>query len=308
MPYFLLTNDVEYTLIHANVELRSVAQKITDLGIMRLLELYSKHDVRSTFYFTGNFAEAQPHAIELVKEKGHEIGCHGYSHDRTASFDSLGFEEQHSEIMKAKNAIEKVAGPIVSFRSPELRINKDTIKALSKTEFKTDSSIASQRFDGPLSLGFKYKKNWLFTPRNPYFLSFESPFKRGNSTILEIPISAALVPYIGSSLRISPGIIKYIEKYLFWEARNTGKPIVFIFHPHECMSVEEIMKNGNDVVCTAKGNFFSEVLRPKLKCRNLGIQSIDLLETIIVRAKNYGFTFITARDLYELYIKELGGK
>lgn len=304
MPYFLLTNDVEYTLIHANIELRSVAQNITDLGIERLLKLYAKHDVRTTFYFTGNFAEAQPQAIELVKRKGHEIGCHGYSHDRTASFDSLGFEKQDSEIMRAKRIIEKVAGPIVSFRSPELRINKDTIKALGKNGFKTDSSIASQRFDGPLSLGFKYKINWLFTPRNPYFLSIESPFKRGNSKILEIPISAALVPYIGSSLRITPSLIKYIEKYLFWEAKKTGKPVVFIFHPHECMSVEEIMNNGTDIVCKGKGNFFSEVLRPKLKCRNLGRRSIDLLETIIVRAKDYGFKFITARELYELCVKE----
>lgn len=302
MRYFVLTNDVEYTLIHINAELPSIAQNITNIGIVRLLALYSRHDIRTTFYFTGNFAEAQPQAIELVKKKHHEIACHGYSHDRSTSLDLLSYEAQCNEIMRAKNNIEKLAGPVVSFRAPELRINEHTVKALEKSGFKTDSSISPQRFDGPLSLGFRYKINWLSAPRNAYFLSTNSPFKRGNSAVLEIPISAALFPYIGSSLRIVPQIMMYIEKFLFWEAEKTGKPIVFLFHPNECLSIREIMKNSSDVVSATDGGFFSEILRPKLKCRNLGMKSLDLLEQIILRAKNYGFKFVTASEFYDSFV------
>ena len=44
----------------------------------RLLDLLSKHDVSSTFYFTGMFALASPESVELVRDHGHEIGCHSH--------------------------------------------------------------------------------------------------------------------------------------------------------------------------------------------------------------------------------------
>ena len=58
-----------------------------------------------------------------------------------------------NELEKAKGAIEPVAGRITSFRAPALRINKDTVGALEATGFSSDSSIASQRFDDPLTNG-----------------------------------------------------------------------------------------------------------------------------------------------------------
>jgi len=96
-----------------------------------------------------------------------------------------------------------------------LRINEDTVRALEKTGFKTDSSVASQRFDGPFTFGSKKKLKWLLAPRRPYMISYDSVVKEGNSNILEIPISALFIPFIGTTMRISPLVTKMLRKFLF---------------------------------------------------------------------------------------------
>ena len=71
--YFLMTNDVESFSIPLNREDREVAKQVYEVGLPRLLDLYARHDIKSTFYFTGMFAEQSPDSIDLVKGHGHEI-------------------------------------------------------------------------------------------------------------------------------------------------------------------------------------------------------------------------------------------
>lgn len=303
MPYFLLTTDVELISIPFNREVFSLAKKIYKVAIPMLLDLYSKYNVKSTFYFTGNFVEIEPAAVEIVKKEGHEIGCHGYSHNAKNSLDILSYEEQLQCLTYAKNILESVAGRVTSFRAPALRINAHTIRVLEKLDFKTDSSVASQRFDGPFSLGTKEKIGWLFAPRSPYYPSYDSPFKMGKSSVLEIPISAIIIPYIGTTMRISPFITRIIEKFLFMESFKTGKPIVFIIHPNECLTKNDMEVDPKEVPFIPK-KWVVDVLKPKLKCRNLGTTAINLLETIIKKAKSYGFKFATVIEFYNHYKKE----
>src|SRR3972149_7164907 len=169
--YFLMTNDVESFSIPLNKLDLSTSKHVYEVGLPRLLDVYSKHDIKSTFYFTGEIAELVPEAIELVLDHGHEIGCHGYDHSPHRAFDSMVLEEQVVELNRAKAAIECIAGKIYDFRAPMLRINENTIRALEQTGFNTDSSIASQRFDGPLTFGSKRKLKWLVAPRFPYYPS-----------------------------------------------------------------------------------------------------------------------------------------
>ena len=130
-----------------NREDSEVAKQIYEAGLPRLLDLYARHDIKCTFYFTGMFAEQSPESVELVKEHGHEIGCHGYDHSPERAFDMLSYEEQVNELKKAKTVIEGVAGRIESFRAPMLRMNEATVRALEEAGFKTDSSVASQSIE-----------------------------------------------------------------------------------------------------------------------------------------------------------------
>lgn len=292
--YFLMTNDVEGFSIPLNKLDIHTAKEVYKVGLPRLLDVYSRHDISCTFYFTGRMAEIVPEAVELVMEHGHHIGCHGYDHSPSRAFDLMNLEEQIEELQKAKHAIESIAGKIYDFRAPALRVNKDTIRALEKTGFNTDSSVASQRFDGPLTFGSKKKLNWLVAPRSPYYPDYDSIFKKGNSKILEIPISSLVFSYIGSTMRASPSTLKYLEKILFKESITTGKPILFLFHPNECLDPI----NGAIPVRRATNvveYIFADLVRHSLKTRNLGVKSTILLDNLIERAKDADFEFITVQ-------------
>ena len=298
--HFLMTIDVECFSIPLNRCDSDTGREVYEVGLPRLLDLLTKHDVQGTFYFTGKMAEMFPEAIELVMEHGHEIGCHGYDHSPERAFDLLDYETQVKELKKAKRVIEEVAGRIESFRAPMLRINEDTVRALEKTGFTSDSSIASQRFDGPFTFGAKRKLKWLYAPRKPYMVSYESIVKSGSSNILEIPISAVILPFIGTTMRISPFIIKILQKYLYHESKRTGKPIVFLFHPNECLDV------GDRIVATRRTNnpveyLFADVIRHKLKLKNLGLASLKLLDDVLMSAKEYGFEFVSVNEYRKLY-------
>lgn len=297
--YFLMTNDVEHQSIQLNREDLAIPGQIHNTCLPPLLSLFSKYDVSSTFYFTGMFAEQSPDSMEFVKDYGHEVGCHGYDHSPQRALNLLSLEEQVVELNKAKSAIEPIAGKIISFRAPALRVNQYTVRALEETGFRTDSSVASQRFDGPLTFGSKEKLKWLSAPRKPYNMSYDSPTKRGNSKVLEIPISAALVPFIGTTMRVSPMTTRILKKYIFYEASKTEKPVVFLFHPNECLEI-----NG-EIITTRRASgtieyIFADMIRQKLKLRNLGRVSLSLLDEVLKSAKEYGFEFVSARDYSKL--------
>jgi len=298
--HFLMTIDVECFSIPLNRCDNDTGREVYEAGLPRLLGLLARHDVQGTFYFTGKMAEMFPEAIELVMGYGHEIGCHGYDHSPEKAFDLLSYDEQLKELRKAKTVIEGVAGRIESFRAPMLRMNEDTVRALEEAGFKTDSSVASQRFDGPLTFGAKRKLKWLYAPRKPYMISYDSIVKSGSSNILEIPISAAIVPFIGTTMRISPCITKILQKYLYHESKKTGKPVVFLFHPNECLDI------GNEIVTTRRTSnpveyLFADVIRHKLKLKNLGQASLKLLDDVLASASEYGFEFVSVREYRKLY-------
>jgi peptidoglycan-N-acetylglucosamine deacetylase len=292
---FLLTCDVESFSIPLNRCDNDTAHQVYKQGLPRVLELCAKHDIPATFYFTGELAEVVPEAIDLVKDHGHEIGCHGFSHEIDRAFDILSYEEQLSDLLKAKVIIESVAGTIKSFRAPALRINTDTIKALKQTGFLTDSSTSPQRFDGPLTFGSTKKLKWLIAKRKPYFLDSEN-------SLLEIPISAFIFPYIGTTMRVSPFITRLLKRSLYFEARHTGKPLVFLFHPNECLDPTDAIST----ICRTKNpiqHLFADRIRQRLKLRRLGMPAIVLLDDIIMNAKSQGFEFCTALE----YRKRWGG-
>jgi hypothetical protein len=297
-----MTNDVEHHSIVLNREDPNAPEKIYKVGLPRLLDVLSKYDVSSTFYFTGMFAEQSPESMELVKEHGHEIGCHGYDHSPNRAFDTLSLEEQIADLKRAKSAIEPVAGKITSFRAPALRINNNTVLALKKTGFTTDSSVASQRFDGPMTFGSKRKLKWLTAPRKPYNLSYDSPMRRGDSGILEVPISSAIVPFIGTTMRVSPTVKKVLQRYIFYEAMKTEKPVVFLFHPNECVNINEKVT----ITRRAEGTLeyiFADVIRQRLKLRNLGNASLKLLDETLRDAKEYGFEFVSVKEYKNVSFK-----
>ena len=84
-----------------------------------------------------------------------------------------------------------------------------------------------------LSFGSLKKLNWLLAPRLPYRASKNSLFRKGKSGIIEVPLSAIIMPYIGTTMRIFPWISRIQRTILSFESKINGKPIVFDIHPNE---------------------------------------------------------------------------
>jgi peptidoglycan/xylan/chitin deacetylase (PgdA/CDA1 family) len=299
-----MTADVESYSLSLNREDQGTAQEVFKVGLPRLLKLLDKHDIRGTFYYTGNIAEEIPETVEIVQERGHEIGCHGYSHAVERGFDVLSLNEQIKDLKKARKVIKGSTSGVQleAFRAPALRINKDSVKALETTEFKTDSSVCSQRFDAFLSFGSKKKLKWLTAPRNPYYLSYDSYVEEGDSKILEVPVSAFIAPFIGTTMRITPKLTNLIQRYIFRETEKTGKPVVFLYHPNECLDYSETIETTKRAG-SAIGHAVKDKFRQQLKLRNLGMESIKLLEKIILAAKSRTFEFVTIKEFRKIYKK-----
>ena len=284
-----LTFDVEDHSFESNTPDDSVIERIEKTAMPRLLELLNKFQAKATFFTTATFAEKSPNTIKDIYLNGHEIGCHGFDHNDY--YDSLSLEDQIELITKSKSIIEQILNTeIVSFRAPALRINKDTIIALEKNNFKFDSSIASQRFDGPFTSGARTKLKWMIAPRNPYKLAYRSPFKKGTSNITEVPISALLWPFIGTHLRIAPDITFFVLRLLMVESKFSNKPLVFLLHPQELLSFKK-GKNLRDA------NFFSGRIRHHLKLKNLGDDCYSLFYKILDICKKNNINFKTIKDI-----------
>ncbi|MBW6516850.1 MAG: polysaccharide deacetylase family protein [Candidatus Cloacimonetes bacterium] len=263
----------------------------------QLLEIYEKHGVKSTFFFTGYIAGKFPEIVKMILPYGHEVGCHGLSHKPEEAFDVLSYQEQVRHLKEAKKILEDIAGEsVISFRAPALRVNRDTHKALEETGFLIDSSLASQRFDFFLSFGGLKKLKWFFSPRLPYKTEKGDLFRRGDSSIIEVPISALLVPYLGTSLRIMPAVTKIVRYLLHWENGFNSKPVVFVIHPNEL--IEEFAEK-REFTRRAKGlvsYLWSDLLRNKMKLKNLGRKAGVMLEKEIEFLKKRGYRFVTVKE------------
>ncbi len=284
---FLMTFDVESFSIALNRCDPTMVKKINEI-LPDIMDLLATYDVRATFYFTGEFVSLDPSSVDFVREHGHEIGCHGYDHTPERAFDIMSYEEQVRELKRAKSVI---PSRVKSFRAPMLRINEHTPKALENMGFKNDSSVCPQRFDGPLTFGSRRKLRWLIAPRRPYHPSKSSMTRRGCSKILEVPISAIIFPFIGTTMRVSPLLCKILERLLYIEAKTFNKPIVFLFHPNECVeaTIVESYRRGKNVI----EHVFADLFRQRLKLKNLGRAALNLLKDVLSNAKDYGFEFLS---------------
>ena len=301
--YALITNDVETTSLWHNCLRDETVPYLLKEGMPQLLEIYEKFGVKSTFFFTGYIAEKSPEIVRMILSAGHEVGCHGLTHKPEEAFDVLSFEEQVRHLTAAKKILEDITGsPVISFRAPALRVNEDTPKALLETGFLIDSSIASQRFDFFLSFGGKKKLSWFLAPRIPYRTKEGNLFRKGDSLLSEVPISAMIVPYLGTTLRVIPTATKIVRHLLHFENRINHKPILFVIHPNELIEEfaekREFQRRAQGVV----SYLWSDLLRNRLKLRNLGNRARVLLEREIEFLNRKGYKFVTVKD----YCREMG--
>lgn len=295
--YCLWSNDVETTSIWLNTLRDKTGEKVLREGMPMLLDIYAKYNVKSTFYFTGYIAKRFPEVVKMIVQDGHEVASHGKSHIKPNGFDVMPFDKQKRHLSETKNLLEDISGQeVISFRAPALRVNMSTARALIETGHLTDSSVASQRFDFFMSFGGKMKLNWLTAPRLPYHTREDNIFKKGSSPLVELPLSALIFPYLGTTMRVFPALTAFQRRLMYTESKMNGKPIVFDIHPNEFLDESDeqrqIERRSNNPVAY----FLQDWLRSNLKVKNLGAQARPLYEKQIDFFARKGFEAITVRE------------
>lgn len=284
-----ITFDMERHSFETNTPEQGVIRRIREEAIPGILELLKKYHIKATFFSTAIFARDSQKILQKLRDSGHEIGCHGFDH--TDYYDVLPLHEQLAIQKNSKRIIEEASETeIVSFRAPALRINTDTIIALENNNFKFDSSVASQRFDGPFTSGAIQKLKWITAHRTPYRMSYSSPFRSGTFSITEVPVSSFGWPFIGTHLRISPFLTFLTMRMLILESFYNNKPLVFLIHPQELMTFNK----GKNL---RKTNIFSGVLRHRLKRKNLGEPCCKLFEKLLNICSQKNAVFKTIKEI-----------
>src|SRR5208282_1850458 len=88
------------------------------VGIYRVLELLQHYDLPATFFVPGYTAETYRDATQAIVRAGHELGHHGYFHERPGKFVQAP-EEERAMLERGAAALQQFTGvrPL-GYRSP----------------------------------------------------------------------------------------------------------------------------------------------------------------------------------------------
>lgn len=197
----------------ARLESRAVPHTLETL---RILE---NHDIRATFFVLGWVADREPHLLREIRDRGHEVSSHGYSHALVCTQTPRQFQDD------VRRSIDVIAGVIgempAGYRAPSFSITGDCLWALdvlAELGFAYDASLYPTRM----------RSNG--TPR-----ARTEPHRLENG-MWEFP--AATVEVAG--LRLPFGGGGYLRLYPFLATRwathrinSTGRPALVYLHPWE---------------------------------------------------------------------------
>jgi len=89
-------------------------------SIDALLGSLERHGTQGTFFVLGWLAKHRPEVVLAIADAGHEVGSHGFWHERVTTLDRAAFRE---DIRSSKAALEDLVGTsVVGYRAPNFSI------------------------------------------------------------------------------------------------------------------------------------------------------------------------------------------
>lgn len=131
--------NIDYPNGEKYIKSLSIGQYGPKRAVERILKLLKKYDLKATFFIPGKVAEENPELIKEIDKEGHEIGHHGYTHER---FFDKSVEDQIEIIEKTQEIYKKIINKrAVGFRTPSGDWTVETPKLLFERGFLYSSSM-----------------------------------------------------------------------------------------------------------------------------------------------------------------------
>ena len=262
-------------------------------GVPLLLDMFERHGITGTFYFTGHSAKENPEIARLAAQSPNEVGCHSLFHETVGDelFPIPGVypllpEEVFPRIKLATEWVEAASGVRpVSFRCPRLWGSTAVVNALEKLGYTTDASY-------PM---YFYRQRFA-----PYHPSKDDWTQEGDMKLLEIPNFADMTMESKDSplerdrdqwplfrTKGADYMAEMIKGFArFTQARGLPTVICLYIHPWEFVPMQESYSFGEATVIPAA--FIT---------RNCGEKAVVEFEKLIGLLKGMGAEFLTAREL-----------
>jgi peptidoglycan-N-acetylglucosamine deacetylase len=156
-----------------------------EVGSPRLIELFRRFGIRTTWFIPGHSIETFPEEMAMVAEAGHEIGVHGYSHENPIAMTQ---EQEEAILDKCISLIEQKFGQKPrGYVAPWWEFSPVTNELLLKKGFKYDHSLMHHDFQPHY---VRVGDSWTKIDYSKKAETWMKPLVRGQETdLVEIPAS-----------------------------------------------------------------------------------------------------------------------
>ena len=154
-------------------------------GVSRLVDLFKRYGIITTWHITGHSMESFPKAAELVVKAGHDIGIHGYLHENPIAMS----RQQESDVLdKAIELSTRLTGKKpTSYAAPWCEFSPNTIDLLLARGFTDDTSLMEDDF---FPYYLRQGDSWTKIDYTKRASDWMKPWKAGKEVnIVEFPIS-----------------------------------------------------------------------------------------------------------------------
>ena len=110
------------------------------VGIDRLLALYSKYSIKATFFTPAHSIESFPRQLAKVRDAGHELALHGYTHEYISQ---LSAQEQKFILSRSIDVLTKFCAgkKPQGYTAPAWSTSKELIPQLEEAGIVYDHSF-----------------------------------------------------------------------------------------------------------------------------------------------------------------------
>mgnify|MGYP001252671946 CR=1 FL=1 len=154
-----------------------------EVGTERLLKLFDKYKLKTTWFIPGHSIETFPEQTKMVVDAGHEIGIHGYSHENPIAMTP---EQEETVLKKCIDLVQQVSGKRpTGYVAPWWEFSNVTNELLLKYGIKYDHSLMHNDFHPYyVRVGDKWTRIDYSQPAETWM----KPLERGQETdLVEIP-------------------------------------------------------------------------------------------------------------------------